>query len=196
MSWAQRIKHPSEVLKTGEEVECVVLRVDPEERKISISLKQIMPSPFEQFVGNHRIGDVLEGEVTNVVAYGAFVKLADDVEGLVHISEASWTPIRNMEEIFHRGDKVQVKILGIKPEEERISLTTKVGEPPEQLLRREEDDQKGRERRRRKPRKTQHRQRQSDEDKYIVTESSVPKTKLGDLFPEDLLQKMKSKKKE
>lgn len=203
MSWTKRVNHPSELLKAGDGVETIILRVDPAERKISLSLKQIGPSPFNRFTEEHQVGDVLEGEVTNVMGYGAFVRLTDQVEGLLHISELSWAPVRNIEEAVQKGSKVQVKILNINPETEKISLSARLGEPPAredggvdpraQFDRPPRSDARPRREGGRRP---PRREGDPEEQRYILRDAPTSATKLGELFPQELLDKMKSRKTE
>ncbi len=203
MSWTKRIDHPSEVLKVGDSVETLILRVDTVERKISLSLKQNMPSPFVSFAQKYEAGDIIEGEITNVVGYGAFVKLDDGVEGLMHISEISWLPMRNIDEQVKKGDRITVKILSINMADEKISLTGKIGEPPENTtaetlgeiseVRPVRDD--------RKPRRPMRKDRDSrdgdaSDGRYILDSAPSASTKLGELFPQHLLDKMKSQRSE
>jgi len=193
MSWTKRINHPSEVLSKGDQVEAMVLRVDQNDRKISLSLKQVTPSPFQHFVDQHPVGEILDGEVTNVVGYGAFVKLDEGVEGLLHISELSWLPVRNIDEFVKAGEKVQVKIIGVNREDERISLSAKLGEPPEDEQDSARGDARGARDDRRPPRKGVRKDKSEDQH-YILKKLPSSSTKLGEMFPQDLLDKMKSKK--
>ncbi|MBN2430554.1 MAG: S1 RNA-binding domain-containing protein [Acidobacteria bacterium] len=193
MSWIKRINHPSEVLSKGDQVEAMVLRVDQNERKISLSLKQVTPSPFQHFVDQHQIGEILDGEVTNVVGYGAFVKLDEGVEGLLHISELSWLPVRNIDEFVKAGEKIQVKIIGVNREDERISLSAKLSEPPEDEQDNVKSDTRGVRDDRRPPRKGARKDKGEDQH-YILKKVPSSSTKLGEMFPQDLLDKMKSKK--
>jgi len=191
MSWTRRIKHPSDVISRGDQVDAVILRVDQDDRKISLSLKQVTPSPFAQFVIDHPIGTIVEGEVTNVVGYGAFVKLEDGVEGLLHISELSWLPVRNIDEAIKPEEKVKVRIISVNEENNRISLSIKSGEPSDeeaaQMAGR--SDRPPRERSRKPPRREK-----SEDQQYILKKVPTSSTKLGELFPKDLLEKMKSNK--
>ena len=128
MSWG-RISHPSEMLKIDEEVEVMVLNVDREKEKISLGLKQKTPSPWEGIEQKYPVGSRVRGQVVNIVSYGAFVKLEDGVEGLVHISEMSWTRrINHPSEVVAIGDTVEVVVLGIDLEKEEISLGMKQAE--------------------------------------------------------------------
>ncbi len=128
MSWG-RISHPSEMLKIDEEVEVMVLNGDREKEKISLGLKQKTPSPWEGIEQKYPVGSRVRGQVVNIVSYGAFVKLEDGVEGLVHISEMSWTRrINHPSEVVAIGDTVEVVVLGIDLEKEEISLGMKQAE--------------------------------------------------------------------
>jgi len=125
MSWG-RISHPSEMLKIDEEAEIMILNVDREKEKISLGLKQKTPSPWVGIEQKYPVGSRVRGQVVNIVSYGAFVKLEDGVEGLVHISEMSWTRrINHPSELVAIGDTVEVVVLGIDLEKQEISLGMK-----------------------------------------------------------------------
>jgi len=125
MSWG-RISHPSEMLKIDEEVEVMILNVDHEKEKISLGLKQKTPSPWVGIEQKYPVGSRVRGQVVNIMSYGAFVKLEDGVEGLVHISEMSWTRrINHPSELVAIGDTVEVVVLAIDLEKEEISLGMK-----------------------------------------------------------------------
>ncbi len=125
MSWG-RISHPSELVAIDDEIEVMILKVDREKEKISLGLKQKTPSPWENIEEKYPVGSRVTGQVVNIVSYGAFVKLEDGVEGLVHISEMSWTHrVNHPSEIVAIGDMVDVVVLGINKEKEEISLGMK-----------------------------------------------------------------------
>jgi small subunit ribosomal protein S1 len=125
MSWG-RISHPSEMVKIDEELEVMVLHIDYEKEKIALGLKQKHASPWENVATKYPIGSSVEGTVVNVMSYGAFVKLEDGIEGLVHISEMSWTRrISHPSELVNIDDKVEVVVLGINEEKQEISLGMK-----------------------------------------------------------------------
>jgi small subunit ribosomal protein S1 len=125
MSWG-RINHPSEVLKIDQEVEVKVLQIDKEKEKIALGLKQKQASPWENIETKYPVGSVHEAEVVNIMSYGAFCKLEDGVEGLVHISEMSWTKrINHPSELVTVNQKVNVKVLEINKEKQEISLGLK-----------------------------------------------------------------------
>jgi small subunit ribosomal protein S1 len=125
MSWS-RLTHPSDMLKIDDEVEVMVLRVDHERERIALGLKQKFPSPWETVELKYPVGSRVKGKVVNVMPYGAFVKLEDGIEGLVHVSEMSWSKrITHPEEIVKIGDEVEVVVLDINREKQEISLGMK-----------------------------------------------------------------------
>jgi small subunit ribosomal protein S1 len=129
MSWG-RIGHPSEMVKIDQEIEVMVLHVDREKEKIALGLKQRFPSPWDAVETKYPVGTKIRGEVVNVMSYGAFVKLEDGIEGLVHISEMSWTKrINHPTEVVQIGDTVDVVVLGINKEKQEISLGMKQTQP-------------------------------------------------------------------
>ncbi len=126
MSWSKRVKHPSKIVQIGDEVDVLVLAVDHESRRISLGMKQIEPNPWEIVVERYQIGDVIQGTVRNVTDFGVFVGIEDGVDGLVHISDMSWTDrIKHPGDKFKKGDTVEAQILQIEPEQERFSLGIK-----------------------------------------------------------------------
>ncbi len=125
MSWG-RIGHPSEMVQIDQEIEVMVLHIDLEKKKIALGLKQRTPSPWEHVADRYPVGSRHKGEVVNVMSYGAFVKLEEGIEGLVHISEMSWTKrISHPNELVHIGDEIEVVVLGINKEKQEISLGMK-----------------------------------------------------------------------
>jgi small subunit ribosomal protein S1 len=129
MSWARHVKHPSKVLSIHDEVEAMVLKVDQENEKISLGLKQVQPDPWEAIEGKYPEGSLVEGRVRNLTNFGAFVELEEGVDGLVHISDMSWTKrIEHPNEVVKKNDSVNVKVLNIDREQRRISLGLKQAE--------------------------------------------------------------------
>lgn len=125
MSWG-RISHPSEMVKINDKIEVMVLHIDYEKEKIALGLKQKSPSPWEEVSTKYPIGERVKGTVVNVMTYGAFVKLEDGIEGLVHISEMSWTKrISHPNELVQIDDEVEVVVLGINEDKQEISLGMK-----------------------------------------------------------------------
>jgi small subunit ribosomal protein S1 len=124
LSWGH-VNHPSEVLSIGDTVRVKVLDIDRDRQRISLGLKQTQEDPWERVVNTYNVGDVLEGKVTKVVSFGAFVEIMEGVEGLVHISELAQHHVENPREIVDPGDTVKVKILEIDDERRRLSLSLK-----------------------------------------------------------------------
>ena len=125
MSWG-RINHPSDMLKIDDQIEVMVLHVDKDREKIALGLKQKSASPWENVADKYPVGTRVIGEVVNVMSYGAFVKLEEGIEGLVHISEMSWTKrINHPSELVNIGDKIEVVVLGINKDKQEISLGMK-----------------------------------------------------------------------
>lgn len=123
MSWSHHVKNPAQVLKEGDKVEAVLLSIEPEERKISLGLKQLTPDPWENIEEKYPIGSKHTGEVRNLTPFGAFVELEEGVDGLVHISDLSWTKkIRHPSEVIRKGQEIDVVVLDISKEERRIAL--------------------------------------------------------------------------
>jgi small subunit ribosomal protein S1 len=124
MSWTKKVTHPSEVVKKGDRVQCVVLSVDKEKKRIALGMKQLTPDPWMDEIANkYHIGDLLSGFVTKTTSFGVFVKLEDDLEGLLHISELSDTKIASPEEVLRPGMKVEVRVIRVDIEERKIGLS-------------------------------------------------------------------------
>jgi small subunit ribosomal protein S1 len=126
MSWTKKNVHPGKIVSTSQEVEVMVLDVDPQKRRISLGLKQVMPNPWEAFIEEHPVGSTVEGEVRNITEFGLFIGLPGDIDGMVHLSDIDWS--RSGEEAVHdyrKGQMVRVKVLDVDVEKERISLGIK-----------------------------------------------------------------------
>jgi ribosomal protein S1 len=123
------VEHPSEVVQVGQEVEVEVLDVDLERERISLSLKKTQEDPWRQFARLHQPGEVIDGQVTKLVPFGAFVRVADGVEGLVHISELAERHVETAEQVVTVGQPVQVKIIEVDSDRRRISLSIKQASP-------------------------------------------------------------------
>lgn len=124
MSWG-RVNHPSEVLKEGDEIDVMVLRVDREKEKISLGLKQTLPDPWEHAESKYPVGSIIKGTVVRIVGFGAFVQLEPGVEGLVHISQLAPHRVGTPDEVVALGDEILVKVLRVSSSERRISLSLK-----------------------------------------------------------------------
>ncbi len=126
MSWSKRHKHPSKMVKVGDAVEVNVIDLNPSQRRISLSLKQMMADPWTTLPGRMSAGTVVEGRVRNMTDFGAFIELEDGIDGLVHLSNMSWAKdIKHPSEVLKKGQKVEVVVLGLDPEKRRISLALK-----------------------------------------------------------------------
>lgn len=125
MSWG-RIQHPSEMVKQGEEIEVVIIEIDRERERVSLGLKQLADNPWEKIEEKYPIGSTVAGKVVNLVPYGAFIEIEEGVEGLVHVTELSWTKrITKPGEVLRIGEEIQAVVLGIQKEEQKISLGTR-----------------------------------------------------------------------
>jgi small subunit ribosomal protein S1 len=126
MSWTRKVAHPSKILSVGQQVEVVVLNVDPGHRRISLGLKQIMANPWEAAKEQYPVGTVVSGPVRNITDFGIFVGIEEGIDGLVHISDLHWTKkIKHPSELYKKGDIVEAKVLGVNVENERFSLGIK-----------------------------------------------------------------------
>jgi small subunit ribosomal protein S1 len=130
LSW-KHIDHPSEVVEVGDEVEVEVLDVDLDRERVSLSLKATQEDPWNRFAREHAVGEVVDGEVTKLVPFGAFVKVADGIEGLIHISELADRHVEVPEAVVNVGDKIEVKVIDIDTVRRRISLSLKQAQAPE-----------------------------------------------------------------
>ncbi|HEV2172534.1 MAG TPA: 30S ribosomal protein S1 [Nitrospira sp.] len=123
MSWTHEVRHPSRVVTIGDQVEAAVLNVDPASRKISLGMKQTAPNPWDMVESKYPIGTRIEGKVKSLTDFGAFIGLDEGIDGLIHISDMSWTKhIKHPSELFKKGQKVEAVVLRIDKEKERLSL--------------------------------------------------------------------------
>lgn len=134
ISW-DRIEKPSDALEVGQEVEVKILKANREKNRVSLGLKQLTERPFDVFSSKHSVGDVVEGEVVNLLDFGAFLKLEEGVEGLVHVSQISNEHVEKPSDVLNVGDKLEVKILEIDEENQRISLSKRALMEPKQPVR-------------------------------------------------------------
>ena len=140
LSWA-RIKHPSEVVKEGQEIEVKVLDFDKERNRISLGYKQTLPRPWDIFMENNKVGDIVEGEVVNVLDFGGFIRLDEEVDGLVHVSQISDAHVEKPSDELKKGDRVEVKIMEIDDENKKISLSIKEAKRDEILKEQENKEE-------------------------------------------------------
>ena len=126
MSWTKRVKHPSKILNIGDEVEAVVLDIDPKAKRIALGMKQIAPNPWTLLEDKYPVGSVIKGQIKNVTDFGIFVGVEDGIDGLVHVSDISWTKhVKHPGELYKKGDEVEAVVLNIDVENERFSLGIK-----------------------------------------------------------------------
>uniref|UniRef100_A0A7V6A0W2 Small ribosomal subunit protein bS1 n=1 Tax=Desulfobacca acetoxidans TaxID=60893 RepID=A0A7V6A0W2_9BACT len=126
MSWTRKIRHPNQILTVGDVVEVVVLELDPQRKRISLSLKQVEPNPWEVIGEKYPVGSVIEGKIKNITDFGIFIGIDEGIDGLVHISDISWTKrFKHPSELYKKGQTVQAKVLYIDKENERFSLSIK-----------------------------------------------------------------------
>ncbi len=130
MTWSKRMKHPSKLVNVNDQVEAVVLNVNPQERRISLGLKQLESNPWESLHEKFPVGTVVEGKVRNLTDFGAFIEIEDGIDGLVHVSNLSWTKrVKHPSEVLKKGDKVKAIVLAIEPDQRRLSLGVKQLQP-------------------------------------------------------------------
>jgi len=165
ISWV-RVKHPSDVLKNGQDIEVLVLNVDPEKKKISLGLKQLAPKPWDLAPEKYLVGDEVEGTVVRILPFGAFVSLEPTIDGLVHISQITNRRLEKVEEVLHVGDVVRAKILGVDPAKKRITLSIRALLPEEE-----------------KPETKKSSEGGDDHYDYEIPPVEDAKTTLADFFP-------------
>ena len=124
ISWDKNIKHPRDYIEEGQVADVEVIEIDAKERRLRVSLKNVLPKPFDDFMKKFKVGDVVKGNVTTITAFGAFVKIGG-IEGLLHNEDASWDRNNKCKELFNVGDEVEVKIVKIDEESEKVSLSKK-----------------------------------------------------------------------
>ena len=125
MSWSKRVKHPSKLLNQGDQVEAMVLGVDPGARRISLGLKQVESNPWHELSEKYPVGTTITGKVRNLTEFGAFVEVEEGIDGLIHISDMSWSKVKHPSEVLKKGDTVEAQVLSIDAENQRLSLGLK-----------------------------------------------------------------------
>ena len=130
MTWSKRMKHPSKLVNVGDQVECAVLNVNPQERRISLGMRQLSPNPWDALQDKYPVGAIVEGRVRNLADFGAFLEIEDGIDGLVHVSNLSWTKrVKHPSEVLKKGDRVKAVVLAIEPDKRRLSLGVKQLQP-------------------------------------------------------------------
>ena len=126
MSWTRKLRHPSQMVSAGEEVEVVILGVDPDKKRISLGMKQVKPNPWDIVAEKYPEGTILEGVIKNITEFGLFIGIEDGIDGLIHVSDISWTKkVRHPSEMYKVGDPVQAKVLTVDKENEKFTLGVK-----------------------------------------------------------------------
>ena len=129
MSWTKKVRHPSKVMSVGDEVESQILGIDSSQQRISLGLKQLMENPWEKLAVIHPIGSKVKGKIRSITDFGIFIGVEEGIDGLVHISDFSWTKRikdpKEIQELYKKGDEVEALVLDIDPAEERLSLGIK-----------------------------------------------------------------------
>jgi len=130
MTWSKRMKHPSKLVNVGDQVDCVVLNVNPGERRISLGMRQLAANPWDSLIDKFPVGATVEGRVRNLTDFGAFIEIEEGIDGLVHVSNLSWTKrVKHPSEVLKKGDRVMAVILAIDTEKRRLSLGVKQLQP-------------------------------------------------------------------
>lgn len=132
LSWTERIKHPSEKFAKGETIQAVVLKIDKENERFSLGVKQLEPDPWQAAANNYPIGTLVEGKITNVTDFGVFVQLEKGIEGLVHVSEISKNKVKTPIGMFNVGDTLQARIINVSADDRKIGLSIKAAEEKEE----------------------------------------------------------------
>jgi len=125
ISWTQRLKHPSEMYRKGQEVQAIILNIDKENQRFSLGIKQIQKNPWEEAHHRFKVGQLVKGKVTNVTKFGAFIELEPGIEGLVHISELSNQRVEKADEVVKNGDEIQAVVINVEPKKHKIGLSIK-----------------------------------------------------------------------
>ena len=130
MTWSKRMKHPSKLVNVHDEVDCVVLAVNPTERRISLGMRQLAANPWDSLIEKYPVGATVEGRVRNLTDFGAFIEIEEGIDGLVHVSNLSWTKrVKHPSEVLKKGDRVKAIVLAIDSEKRRLSLGVKQLQP-------------------------------------------------------------------
>jgi small subunit ribosomal protein S1 len=129
MSWHRRLKHPSEVLKKGDVVKARVINVDGENQRLSLSIREFLPNEWDTFARAHNVGDEVVGTISKITDFGLFIRLADGVEGLAHVSEVQRDSRVKLDKVFQAGEAIRTRITKVDPAERKIGLTTRDVEP-------------------------------------------------------------------
>ena len=139
LSWTRKINHPSEILKKADEIEAVVIDIDKTNQRISLGIKQLETDPWKEIDQKYKIGDLVTGKVTKLASFGAFIQLADDIDGLVHISQLSEEHVAKVKDILKVGQEVEARVIKVDKTERRIGLSIKAANYTEEQIRKESE---------------------------------------------------------
>ena len=182
LSWTKRGAAANDALKEGSEIEVVVLQIDASERRVSLGLKQTQPDPWEEVPEKYKVGSVVRGTVVNLTSFGAFTKLEEGIEGLIHISELSERRIEKPEEVVSVGDELDLKVINLSPKDRRIGLSLKaLLAEQERAAAPEEEEQPPKERSERpsRPRREREPRRQMQTEETVTTLGALLKEEMG-----------------
>ena len=162
LSWTDRATNPQDFLKEGDEVEVVVLQIDASERRVSLGLKQTQPDPWDEVPEKYKVGSVVRGQIVNLTSFGAFTKLEEGIDGLIHISEIADRRIERPEEVVTVGDEIDVKVINLDPKGRRIGLSLKAAKADQERAANPQGEQEQKERPRRERHVPQREKRQPE----------------------------------
>jgi small subunit ribosomal protein S1 len=169
LSWTEHIAHPGDVYKRGDKVEAVILGIDKDNKKVSLGIKQLQQDPWDRLDQEYPVGKIIEGEVSKITNFGAFVKLPTGIEGLVHISELSDQNVEKVDDILKIGEKRQFRVLNVNKEERKLGLSLKLEASPKRERTDRSESRSPRTERSEAPRK--------EKSAATTTASTAPKTK-------------------
>lgn len=173
LSWTDRGSNPQELLKEGDEVEVVVLQIDASERRVSLGLKQTQPDPWDTVPEKYKVGSVVRGQIVNLTSFGAFTKLEEGIDGLIHISEIADRRIERPEEVVSVGDELDVKVINLDPKGRRIGLSLKAAIADQERATAPPEEQQEGQRQQRQQRQRPIRQREQRPPKPIEEEETI-----------------------
>ena len=186
LSWTERTSNPQEMLKEGDEVEVVVLQIDASERRVSLGLKQTQPDPWDEVPEKYKVGSIVRGKVVNLTSFGAFTKLEEGIDGLIHISEIADRRIERPEEVVRVGDELDVKVINLDPKGRRIGLSLKAAIADQERASTPPEERQERPRRERPSRQREQRQQRPVEKEETIM-GALLKKEIGRNNAENLM---------
>ena len=195
LSWTDRGSNPQELLKEGDEVEVVVLQIDASERRVSLGLKQTQPDPWDTVPEKYKVGSVVRGQIVNLTSFGAFTKLEEGIDGLIHISEIADRRIERPEEVVSVGDELDVKVINLDSKGRRIGLSLKAAIADQERATAPPEEQQERQQRERPPRKRVQRQPRPVEEEETIM-GALLKQEMGKNNVENLINAQETESQE